>query len=314
MSFENGLIGLIVALLGMIGNFVFNLLGEEIDDKKLVKKRVKQSLIVGSIFTITYALLIAYTNRNKAEIFSEEENIILLYTFISTTIFFYIIKAIHHLISEKICANTNSKKKKWLKETEIYPINLLTSFSIAIILLLILCIAKIIIVNPKSVTIEDSTISIQKIEYILPKNTTFQFNYVSKNPDGEKNELYEYKYNNTEFVLKKGTCIKLFKNSELYKKESDNLIFKNNEQYADAKLMANKNSVLQLNKGETASLESDVRIKINKIDLNTISTILNCEILALILIFYYILKPIDWSYLKNQLKITSKKTRVKKSK
>lgn len=316
MSFENGMVGLILTLLGMLGNFVFNLLGEEIENKKLVKKRVKQSLITGSIYTIAWALLIAYLNRYKAEIFPDEENIFLLYTFISTTMFFYLVKGIHHLIYQLICVKSKSKKnnKNRTKEPGIYLTNFLTSISIAIILYLVISIANLIIIDPKSVTMEDSTIRIQKIEYILPKNTPFQFNYVLKNPGGKKNALYEYEYNNTEYVLKKGTWIKLFPNSELHKKEPNCIVFINNKQYADAKIIANENSVLQLNKGEVASLESDVRIKINYIDSNTINTILNFQIFALLLFLYYVLKSIDWSYLIKQLKIILKKNMILKSK
>ena len=161
---------------------------------------------------------------------------------------------------------------------------------------------------------EDSIIHIQNIEYILPKNTTFQFNYVSKKPKEKTVDSYQYKYNNAEYVLKKGTCIKLFENTELHKKEPDCIDFKNNKQYADAKIMANENSVVQLKKDSIASLEYDVRIKINKIDLNTFNTILNCEIFALLLCLYYILKSIDWNYLITQLKTSLKKIMIKKSK
>ena len=316
MSLENGMVGLILTLLGMLGNFIFNLFGEEIENKKLVKKRVKQSLITGSIYTIVWALLIAYFNRYKAEILPDEENIFLLYTFISTTMFFYLVKGIHHLIYQLICVKSRSKKNNKIrtKESGIYLTNILTSISIAIILVLVVSIANLIIINPKSVTMEDSTIRIQKIEYILPKNTPFQFNYVLKNPGGKKNALYEYEYNNTEYVLKKGTWIKLFPNSELHKKEPNSIVFINNKQYADAKIIANENSVLQLNKGEVASLESDVRIKINYTDSNTINTILNFQMFALLLLLYYVLKSIDWGHLIKQLNIILKKNMILKSK
>lgn len=242
MSFENGIVGLIIVLLGMLGDFVFNLFGEDIKDKALIKKRLRQSITVGIIFTTAWALIFAYFNKNRAEILSKEENEILLYTFISTMIFFYLTSSLYTLIYKKLYAKFKSKKSE--EEThsvengqnddeethsvengqndensqseinvrneddifnlsERYKVNVYMMFSLAFILIIIFTISNLLIPNPKSVTVEDSIVIIDKQKYILPKKTTFKFDYVTEGIKKETPRLFDYKYDNTEYVLKK---------------------------------------------------------------------------------------------------------------
>ena len=325
MSFENGIVGLIIVLLGMLGDFVFNLFGEDIKDKALIKKRLRQSITVGIIFTTAWALIFAYFNKNRAEILSKEENEILLYTFISTMIFFYLTSSLYTLIYKKLYAKFKSKKSE--EEThsvengqndensqseinvrneddifnlsERYKVNVYMMFSLAFILIIIFTISNLLIPNPKSVTVEDSIVIIDKQKYILPKKTTFKFDYVTEGIKKETPRLFDYKYDNTEYVLKKGTNIILFAGSELYKEDSEKIIFKNNMQYADAKIMTNKNTVLNLNIDSRGYLLSDVRVKINESNQKTIISFFNCVVLTLLLIIYYCFEFFDLQSFKN---------------
>ena len=314
MSFENGIVGLILVLLGMLGDFVFNLFGEDIKNKTLIKKRLRQSITVGIIFTTAWALIFAYFYKNRAEIFSKEENEILLYTFISTTIFFYLTDILYTLIHKKQYAKFKSKQSEEERHnavngqndeeethsevnvhneddrfnlSERYKINLYMIFSLSFILFIIFTISNLLIPNPKSVTVEDSIVIIDKQKYILPKKTTFKFDYVPGDIKTETPRLFDYKYDDTEYVLKKGTNIILFAGSELYKEEPEKIIFKNNKQYADAEIMTNKNSVLSLNIDFKGYLLSDVRVKINESNPKAMITFFNCVVLALLLIIYY---------------------------
>lgn len=351
MSFENGIVGLIIVLLGMLGDFVFNLFGEDIKDKALIKKRLRQSITVGIIFTTAWALIFAYFNKNRAEILSKEENEILLYTFISTMIFFYLTSSLYTLIYKKLYAKFKSKKSE--EEThsvengqnddeethsvesgqnndeethsvengqndensqseinvrneddifnlsERYKVNVYMMFSLAFILIIIFTISNLLIPNPKSVTVEDSIVIIDKQKYILPKKTTFKFDYVTEGIKNETPRLFDYKYDNTEYVLKKGTNIILFAGSELYKEDSEKIIFKNNMQYADAKIMTNKNTVLNLNIDSRGYLLSDVRVKINESNQKTMISFFNCVVLTLLLIIYYCFEFFDLQSFKN---------------
>ena len=314
MSFENGIVGLILVLLGMLGDFVFNLFGEDIKNKTLIKKRLRQSITVGIIFTTAWALIFAYFYKNRAEIFSKEENEILLYTFISTTIFFYLTDILYTLIHKKQYAKFKSKQSEEERHnavngqndeeethsevnvhneddrfnlSERYKINLYMIFSLSFILFIIFTISNLLIPNPKSVTVEDSIVIIDKQKYILPKKTTFKFDYVPGDIKTETPRLFDYKYDDTEYVLKKGTNIILFAGSELYKEEPEKIIFKNNKQYADAEIMTNKNSVLSLNIDFKGYLLSDVRVKINESNPKAMITFFNCVVLALLLIISY---------------------------
>ena len=340
MSFENGIVGLILVLLGMLGDFVFNLFGEDIKNKTLIKKRLRQSITVGIIFTTAWALIFAYFYKNRAEIFSKEENEILLYTFISTTIFFYLTDILYTLIHKKQYAKFKSKQseeetlseangqnndeetlsevngqnddeetlsevngqnddEETLSEVNVhneddrfnlserYKINFYMIFSLAFILFIIFTISNLLIPNPKSVTVEDSIVIIDKQKYILPKKTTFKFDYVLGDTKKETPSLFDYKYDDTEYVLKKGTNIILFAGSELYKEEPEKVIFKNNKQYADAEIMTNENSVLKLNIDFKGYLLSDVRVKINESNPKAMITFFNCVVLSLLLIIYY---------------------------
>lgn len=326
MSFENGIVGLIIVLLGMLGDFVFNLFGEDIKDKALIKKRLRQSITVGIIFTTAWALIFAYFNKNRAEILSKEENEILLYTFISTMIFFYLTSSLYTLIYKKLYAKFKSKKSE--EEThsvengqnddeetqseinvrneddifnlsERYKVNVYMMFSLAFILIIIFTISNLLIPNPKSVTVEDSIVIIDKQKYILPKKTTFKFDYVTEGIKKETPRLFDYKYDNTEYVLKKGTNIILFAGSELYKEDSEKIIFKNNMQYADAKIMTNKNTVLNLNIDSRGYFLSDVRVKINESNQKTMISFFNCVVLTLLLIIYYCFEFFDLQSFKN---------------
>ena len=111
--------------------------------------------------------------------------------------------------------------------------------------------------------------------------------------------MFDYKYDNTEYVLKKGTNIILFAGSELYKEDSEKIIFKNNMQYADAKIMTNKNTVLNLNIDSRGYFLSDVRVKINESNQKTMISFFNCVVLTLLLIIYYCFEFFDLQSFKN---------------
>lgn len=307
MSLDNGILGLIAVLIGMLGELIFNLFGENIENKELIKKRIRHSLIVGIFLTIVWALIFAYFNKNRVELLSGEENKILLYIFVSVSIITYIIEVFSTLIHRIIlkCSSKENKKNK-SHESVGYLANFLTSIILGVVIFfLIKPISNFVSPKiPKSVTIEDSIVLIDNKEYILPKNTRFELNYVSDNPGGKDHELYEYKYDNTEYVLEKGTIINLFENSELHKKEPDKIVFQNNNnQYADAKIVTNENTVIKLKKDLNVSLKSDVRVKINNIDLITFYVAFNFIVVTLLLIMYHTLYVVDWNYLKNLLKI-----------
>lgn len=306
MSLDNGILGLIVVIIGMLGELIFNLFGENIENKELIKNRIRQSLIVGILLTIVWALFFAYFNKNRVELLSGEENKILLYIFVSASIITYIIEVCSTLIHRIILKCSSKKNKKNESHESVgYLSNFLTSILLGVVIIfLIKPIFNFVSPKiPKSVTIEDSIILIENKEYILPKNTRFELNYVSVNPGGKNPELYEYKYDNTEYVLEKGTIINLFKNSELHKKEPDKIVFQKNNQYADAKIVTNENTVIQLKKDLNVSLKSDVRVKINNIDLITFYVSFNFIVVTLLLIMYHTLNVVDWNYLKNLLKI-----------
>lgn len=355
MSFENGIVGLIITLLGMLGSFVFNLLVDEIENKRLVKKRVKQSLTVGIIFTITWALIFAYYYKNRAKVFTKDENEILLYIFITTTVIFYLNNVLYSLVYKivkdkskqsniilNVDETTNSDdvvnggetanggdvvngdetangddivngdettnsddvvnddettnsddvingEEKRLNLSNRILVNAYTIASLSIIIIIVMSISNLFITNPKSLTTQDSIICIEKNEYILPKNTTFKFVYLPPKDldENEKLRLLDYKYEDTEYVLKKGTCIILFENSELYKKGTEKIAFKNNQQFADAELMTNENSIMRLNREVKVSLLSDVRVKVHQSNLWAVWTLSNCLILLILLIIYY---------------------------
>ena len=367
MSFENGIVGLIITLLGMLGSFVFNLLVDEIENKRLVKKRVKQSLTVGIIFTITWALIFAYHYKNRAKVFTKDENEILLYIFITTTVIFYLNNVLYSLVYKivkdkskqsniilNVDETTNSDdvvnvgetangddvvnggetangddvvngdetangddivnsdettnsddvvnddettnsddvvngEEKRLNLSNRILVNAYTIASLSIIIIIVMSISNLFITNPKSLTTQDSIICIEKNEYILPKNTTFKFVYLPPKDldENEKIRLLDYKYEDTEYVLKKGTCIILFENSELYKKGTEKIAFKNNQQFADAELMTNENSIMRLNREVKVSLLSDVRVKVHQSNLWAVWTLSNSLILLMLLIIYY---------------------------
>lgn len=297
MKLEEGIIGIILPVFGIVLKVVYDLFQQKLDSTEIIKKRLLKYFIASVCIVLLYFILV-YGILNKNFLFKmpQSDNAILLIIFISSMLYFYLNAVISTFVMKHLLADDNSKLSNLFNkitskigDNEINKKRsklMLGSQAIFIILFFSL---NYYFIQPKNFVTEDTVVNLNGETFLLPSKTTFKLRSKSnENTDADSKSAYIFKSNDSLFTLPKYSTITLFEETDLKVIELKNnfVPYSNQYGYIDT-LWWNKHTMVTLKTELPVTLEKDTTVMILKKDNILQWSFIHSLFLCIGLIIYY---------------------------
>ena len=295
MKLEEGIIGIILPIFGIVVKVIYDLFQQKLDSTEIIKKRLLKYFIASGCIVFLY-FIIVYVILNKDFLFEipQSDNEILLIIFISSMLYFYFNAVISTSVMKDLLASDDSKLSKLIKKliNMIKPkmreqaINKKRSFvmiaSQVTFLIFFFCLNSYFI-PPKNFVVKDTVVKLGEETFVLPSKTTFELcSKSNENTDSDSKSNYTFKFNDSKYTLPKCSKIILFKNTDLKVVK-----LKDKEGYVDT-LRWNNQTIVTLRKKVTVTLENDTTVMRSQKDHILLTGVFSHHVMLCVgLIIYY---------------------------
>lgn len=299
MKFEEGIIGIILPVFGIVVKVIYDLFQQKLDSTEIIKKRLLKYFIASVCIVLLYFILV-YGILNKNFLFKmpQSENEILLIIFISSFLYFYFNAVVSTFLMKHLLADDGSKLSNLInniaskmRDQEIHKKRSKLMIVSQVIFLTVFFSLNSFFIKPKNFVVKDTVVKLDGETFVLPAKTTFKLcSKSNKNTDSNSESDYTFKSNDSMFTLPKCSKILLFEETDLKVVElkNDFITYSNQEEYINT-LRWNNQTMVTLRKEVPVTLEKDTTVMISKNDnLLLESSFIHSVLLCISLIIYYI--------------------------
>lgn len=287
MDFNNGILYVFIALFTFLIDSAVKTLTDTADSSEIFKKRMKKYSIASLAFVSLYFIIYYFETKTSKFNFTKEDGIMLLVVFCVSILYFYLNASISTLV------------KKWLTKKNWGQNLCFVMVGINIVIgLLIFFFANFQLTGKNYINKDTSAVIYSKnkdtnYKVIIPKDTLFTMDYLTKDNSDDTTELikmFDFQVNNSEFKIKKGTTIKLLKETYIYYNEETSLKLISNDKLSKSDFYTNDNSVAKLNSEQEVELSEDSTVLLKQQNSYIAISIIALYVQISSLIIYYPLK------------------------
>lgn len=287
MDFNNGILYVFIALFTFLIDSAVKTLTDTADSSEIFKKRMKKYSIASLAFVSLYFIIYYFETKTSKFNFTKEDGIMLLVVFCVSILYFYLNASISTLV------------KKWLTKKNWGQNLCFVMVGINIVIgLLIFFFANSQLTGQNYINKDTRAVIYSKnkdtnYKVIIPKDTLFTMDHLTKDNSDDTTELikmFDFQVNNSEFKIKKGTTIKLLKETYIYYNEETSLKLISNDKLSKSDFYTNDNSVAKLNSEQEVELSEDSTVLLKQQNSYIAISIVALYVQISSLIIYYPLK------------------------
>lgn len=287
MDFNNGILYVFIALFTFLIDSAVKTLTDTADSSEIFKKRMKKYSIASLAFASLYFIIYYFETKTSKFNFTKEDGIMLLVVLCVSILYFYLNASISTLV------------KKWLTKKNWGQNLCFVMVGINIVIgLLIFFFANSQLTGQNYINKDTRAVIYSKnkdknYKVIIPKDTLFTMDYLTKDNSDDTTELikmFDFQVNNSEFKIKKGTTIKLLKETYIYYNEETSLKLISNDKLSKSDFYTSDNSVAKLNSEQEVELSEDSTVLLKQQNSYIAISIVALYVQISSLIIYYPLK------------------------
>ena len=208
MDFNNGILYVFIALFTFLIDSAVKTLTDTADSSEIFKKRMKKYSIASLAFVSLYFIIYYFETKTSKFNFTKEDGIMLLVVFCVSILYFYLNASISTLVKKWLT------KKNWGQNLCFVMVGINIVIGLIIFFFANSQLTGQNYINKDTRAVIYSKNKDKNYKVIIPKDTLFTMDHLTKDNSDDTTELikmFDFQVNNSEFKIKKGTTIKLLK-------------------------------------------------------------------------------------------------------
>lgn len=287
MDFNNGILYVFIALFTFLIDSAVKTLTDTADSSEIFKKRMKKYSIASLAFVSLYFIIYYFETKTSKFNFTKEDGIMLLVVFCVSILYFYLNASISTLVKKWLT------KKNWGQNLCFVMVGINIVIGLIIFFFANSQLTGQNYINKDTRAVIYSKNKDKNYKVIIPKDTLFTMDHLTKDNSDDTTELikmFDFQVNNSEFKIKKGTTIKLLKETYIYYNEETSLKLISNDKLSKSDFYTSDNSVAKLNSEQEVELSEDSTVLLKQQNSYIAISIVALYVQISSLIIYYPLK------------------------
>ena len=285
MNFNDGIVFIFISLLTFLVDSSIKSLTDNVENHDIFKKRMVKYSISSLLIVIIYFLFYFFNTKTTKFMLTTDDSIILLLIYVFSIIYFNLNASISTLLN-RILTRRNKKEHLFI---------FMMVSNIIIPLIIFLLVGSLLkgqnFLNEEAKGI----IKVNKQEYsvIIPQNTSLIYDFIPSQSGNnhEINQLFDPINSSSEYEIKSGSNITLFKGTYLkYFNQNNYLTTKDGDKVSEIEFQLTENSLVQLKETIKVELSENTLVSIQQRNNFLSVQATHLFLLGLLLIIYYPIK------------------------